>query len=163
MIMSFVDHHSESNFGAPVPDIEPARMGAAFLRPDPLHWLWYAVGGRLPERYRSWVLHDTTSSTWVLRHVLRILVALVLPVTALLLWVPAGPGLRFLTAFVTGACALMFTVLYTNEIAEWRLVQAGYPWGYGAEVRAHRSEDAQRLANRRRRERNEARYNRRRR
>jgi Family of unknown function (DUF5313) len=38
-------------------DVRPAR-------PDPLHWLWYALGGGLPPRYRDWVLHDATAPTW---------------------------------------------------------------------------------------------------
>ena len=32
-----------------------------YVRPDPLHWLWYAVGGGLPPRYRAWVGHDVTA------------------------------------------------------------------------------------------------------
>jgi Family of unknown function (DUF5313) len=38
-------------------DPRPARY-----RPGPLRWFWYAVGGRLPARYRSWVLHDLTAA-----------------------------------------------------------------------------------------------------
>jgi hypothetical protein len=142
-------------------DREPSTSG--YVRPDPLRWLWYAVGGRLPRRYSPWVVHDTTSPVWVLRHLFRIIVTLALPVTAVAVWLPGGTGLRALTAFVTGACALMFTILYANEIAEWRLVQAGYPWGMAAETRSRRSEATQRLANQRRRERVQARHDRHRR
>lgn len=39
-------------------------------RPGPLWWIWYAFGGKLPDRYRDWVLHDVTCRTWWLRHVL---------------------------------------------------------------------------------------------
>src|SRR5687767_11313906 len=39
------------------------------VRPAPHRWLWYALGGRLPARHRGWVLFDTTTGTWGLRHV----------------------------------------------------------------------------------------------
>ena len=29
-----------------------------------LWWVWYALGGRLPQRHRGWVLFDTTTDTW---------------------------------------------------------------------------------------------------
>jgi uncharacterized protein DUF5313 len=54
----------------------PGRMPTP--RPNPLQWVRYAYGGRLPDRYRAWVLHDATSSTWVWRFALKIL-AEVLP------------------------------------------------------------------------------------
>ena len=39
----------------------------AWYRPGPVRWFWYALGGRLPARYRPWVLHDLTCRTWPLR------------------------------------------------------------------------------------------------
>jgi hypothetical protein len=47
-------------------------------------WTWYAFGGKLPDRYREWVMHDVTCRTWALRHVARSLVQ-VAPVALLLL------------------------------------------------------------------------------
>ena len=52
-------------------------------RPNPLQWLWYAYGGGLPERHASWVLHDTTTRTWWLRHLLRAVVQIALDALAL--------------------------------------------------------------------------------
>ncbi|TDQ00875.1 DUF5313 family protein [Labedaea rhizosphaerae] len=43
-------------------------------RPDPLHWLWFAFGGRLPDRYHEWVWRDATARGWVVRYGLRMLV-----------------------------------------------------------------------------------------
>jgi hypothetical protein len=43
-------------------------------RPNPVQWVRYAYGGRLPDRYREWVLHDATSRTWLLRFALKIVV-----------------------------------------------------------------------------------------
>ena len=61
----------------------------ARYRPGPLRWFWYAVGGRLPARYRSWVLHDLTCRTWPLRHLAR-LVAQLAPVAIVLVLLLPG-------------------------------------------------------------------------
>ncbi len=62
------------------------------VRPGPLRWLWYALGGGLPARHRSWVLHDTTTRTWALRHVVRAMVQLAIPITLVLTLVPGRSG-----------------------------------------------------------------------
>ena len=47
----------------------PERIeGEVVRRPDPPHWVWYALGGRLPQRYKGWVLSDATRRHWMLRH-----------------------------------------------------------------------------------------------
>jgi hypothetical protein len=115
------------------------------IRPNPLHWFWYALWGPLPPRHQAWVLYDSTCSTWVLRHFARILAAAALPVAAIAIFLPAPGGLRALTAFVAGSCAVLFTATWINEATEHRLVRAGYAWGTGPELRARRDEFAQRL------------------
>lgn len=112
-------------------------------RPGPLRWLLYALWFPLPERYREWVLFDCTCCTWVLRHLARTLVIAVPPIAAIVLFLPASAGLRGLTAFVAGACAILFVTLYVNEATEHRLGQAGYPWGTGERLRGQRSEVAE--------------------
>jgi hypothetical protein len=129
-------------------------------RPGPFRWLWYAFGGGLPPRYATWVLHDTTSATWIVRHIARSLVLLAGPVAAVLLFLPTGTGLRVLTAVTAGGCGLMFTVVHIIETTERRLIRAGYPPGTAEATRHQRSIDAQRLANERRRARNAARRSR---
>ena len=52
----------------------PGRSAEPVVRPAPHRWIWYALGGGLPERNRGWVLHDTTTGTWWLRHIARSLV-----------------------------------------------------------------------------------------
>ena len=37
------------------------------VRPNPVLWLWFAIWGPLPERYRVWVLYDATCWTWGMR------------------------------------------------------------------------------------------------
>ena len=61
----------------------------ALYRPGPLCWFWYAAGGRLPDRYRAWVLHDLTCRTWPLRHLAR-LVAQFAPVAIVLVLLLIG-------------------------------------------------------------------------
>jgi hypothetical protein len=129
--------------------IEPGPI----VRPGPLRWLAYAIWRPLPERYRGWVLYDTTCSTWVIRHFLRILAVEALPVAAIAIFLPTSGGLRALTAFVTGATAFFLTAVWVNEGTDHRLIQADWRWGIGPEVRERRAEMAQRLGSLRRRDR----------
>jgi hypothetical protein len=115
--------------------IEPAPRG----RPNAIQWIWYAFWGPLPERYRTWVLYDATCSTWVFRHLARILTVAVLPVAAVALFLPAPLYLRLLTAFVAGGGAILFTAVWLYESTDYRLSRAGWRWGIGEEVRQRRS------------------------
>jgi hypothetical protein len=110
------------------------------VRPNPLRWLWYAFWGPLPARSRVWVLFDTTCSTWVFRHIARLLTVAVVPVAAVILFLPAPLHVRVLTAVVAGSGAFLFTVVWVNEATEHRLAQAGWRWGIGPEVRERRAE-----------------------
>ena len=111
-------------------------------RPNPLQWLRYAYGGRLPDRYRDWVHYDTTTRTWLWRAALRVL-AQTLP------WLVAGYLLLTLltplpVGFVLGALAiglatsLYFTLTSADELAEVRLVKHGFEPGTGKRARAGR-------------------------
>ena len=122
-------------------------------RPGPLRWLLYALGFGLPARYREWVLHDVTTRTWVLRHLLRTAVQLA-PV-ALLLYVlmPGSPVTR--GGAVLGGLLLGFfySVAYMYETAENRAMKAGHPRGTAREIRdrrtsAVREDEARRYAER---------------
>src|SRR5581483_10407131 len=87
-------------------------------RPGPLMWARYAVWAPLPERYHGWVLFDTTSRTWLIRHFARLLALAALPVAAIAIWLPAPAGLRALTAATTGLCAILFAGIYVNEATD---------------------------------------------
>ena len=113
-------------------------------RPGPLLWLRYAFTGSLPAQYSAWVLHDLTTGTWLVRHVLRVLVMLMLPEAALVLVLPATGTLRALTAFVTGACVLLLMSILAQDTTERMAQRAGYPWGTAQRLRGQRSENAQR-------------------
>jgi len=108
-------------------------------RPAPHRWVWYALGGRLPARNRTWVLHDTTTGTWWLRHIARILVQLAVPIALVLALMPAGWGVRAAAAGGGLALGLFYSLAYMPETTENRVVKAGYPAGTAT---AHRERAA---------------------
>ncbi|ALE72885.1 hypothetical protein Ae168Ps1_1421 [Pseudonocardia sp. Ae168_Ps1] len=116
-------------------------MDSEMRRPNPLRWLAYAFGARLPERHHRWVLHDVTCRTWVLRHLARTTVQLLPLLVVLYLVVPGPPWVR-LGAIVSGALiGYFYSAVYTVEACETRVMKAGYPVGAAAATReARRSE-----------------------
>lgn len=101
----------------------------AVVRPNPLRWIWYALGGGLPERNRGWVLHDTTTGTWWLRHIARSLVQVAIPIALVMTLLPAAWELRAAASGGGLALALFYSLAYMPETTENRVVKAGYPAG----------------------------------
>jgi hypothetical protein len=99
------------------------------VRPAAHRWIGYAFGAGLPERNSGWVLFDTTTGTWWLRHIARTLVQLVLPIALLVGLLPAPWGLRIAAAGAGVFLALIFSLAYLSETTENRVVKAGYPAG----------------------------------
>lgn len=124
-----------------------------YTRPGLLRWIWFAFGGGLPERHNSWVLHDATSYTWVLRHIARALVQLAIPVALALLLIPASMPIRVLTVITAGGPSVLLMTLNITSMSEHRLIKAGYPPTIAEQFRAKRAVDAQASANYARRER----------
>jgi hypothetical protein len=126
------------------PTAEPGAAAEPVVRPAPHRWLWYAFGGRLPARHRSWVLFDTTTDTWWARHIARSLVQMAIPIALVMLLIPAGWGLRAACAGGGIFLAMIYSLAYMNETVEHRVVKAGYPAGTAQAVRdrgsAHRQE-----------------------
>lgn len=113
-------------------------------RPNPAQWVWYAFGGKLPDRCAEWVLHDTTCRTWGLRHLARALTQLT-PFFLVLLLLP-GPWSIRLPALLLGLfVALFYSFCYMGEMAEHRVIKHGYPPGMGRDTRALRK-DVQRAS-----------------
>jgi hypothetical protein len=106
-----------------------AGSGEKLRRPDPVRWFWYALGGALPHRFSPWVLHDTTTRTWALRHVLRSLVQLAIPIGLVLLFVPGAFWIRGMAALGGILLGLFFSLAYMPETTENRVKRAGYPAG----------------------------------
>jgi hypothetical protein len=108
-------------------------------RPNPVQWVWYALGGGLPRALSPWVLADTTCRTWIWRHVARAVVQM-LPVVGLCLAVPVPLAYRISAAAGGLLIGLMFSMAFMTETIEHRVAKAGYPAGTAARVRAERAE-----------------------
>jgi hypothetical protein len=109
--------------------VDPATGGQRVQRPGVLTWLWYALGGRIPARFSAWVLHDTTTRTWALRHLLRSAVQLAIPIGLVLLFVPGDFWIRGMAALGGVLLGLFFSLAYMPETTENRVKRAGYPAG----------------------------------
>ncbi|HEX3781647.1 MAG TPA: DUF5313 family protein [Pseudonocardiaceae bacterium] len=113
----------------------------AIRRPNPLLWVYYSYGGRLPDRYRDWVLHDGTCRTWLLRVFARGFVQ-VLPVAVVLLaafLVFGGSWPLAVGAVVLGLLGMLrFVLTYSVESVNGRLTRYGFPPGYGTAMRKQR-------------------------
>lgn len=126
-------------------------------RPNPLLWLRYTFTGSLPPSYAGWVLHDASTGTWWLRHVVRFLVQ-VLPVAVLaVLLVPASWPIKIGVALMGVVGTALFALGYVVEGAERRIEKAGYRYGLATEIRQQRALDNQRATAERNRARREAR------
>ena len=111
-------------------------------RPNPLQWVWYALGGGLPRALSPWVLADTTGPSWIWRHLVRAVVQ-VLPLVVLCLVVVPVP-LAYRVSAAAGALllGLLFSIAFMTETIEHRTTKAGYPPGTAARLRAERAERA---------------------
>ncbi len=109
-------------------------MGASKrVRPNPVLWIWYAYGGRLPQRHSEWVLHDVSARTWMVRHALRSLVQLSPGLLFLLmpgpLWIKA---MALLGGVILG---LWYSLAYAEFTVEHRAHKQGYPLGTARRMR----------------------------
>lgn len=126
----------------------------AIRRPNPLLWLYYQYGGRLPAAYREWVLHDGICRTWMLRAAVRRLlqIAPILGVLLAILVVLGGSWPIALGSVLLGFLVLFrFALAYSAESVDSRLVRYGYPPGHASALRqqAAKAEAARRRAARR--------------
>jgi len=114
----------------------------ATTRPNVIQWLWFAFGGRLPMRYREWVLADATSRTWLLRFTARALVRiapLVVAALAVLWLVDAKPALGLAAVVLGLTVGIYYAMSYAPERVDQQLATYGYPEGTAAEIRQERS------------------------
>jgi len=108
-------------------------------RPNPIQWLWYAVGGRLPASLHAWVLTDVTARTWVWRHVARMSV-LVAPLAAACLLFPGQLGLRLAMVLLLVIVGAYFSLSYVEESCDMRAVKHGHPAGAAKAIRDARND-----------------------
>ncbi|TQN42700.1 hypothetical protein FHU33_2107 [Blastococcus colisei] len=121
------------------------------VRPGPLRWFWYAMGGALPARFSPWVLHDTTTRTWALRHVARSMAQLALPIALVLVLVPGEFWIRGMAALGGVLLGLFFSLAYMPETTENRVKRAGYPAGTATAARNRAAQEREARESERRR------------
>ncbi|MEJ3657463.1 DUF5313 family protein [Actinomycetes bacterium KLBMP 9759] len=110
-------------------------------RPNPLWWLWYAMGGGLPPRHQEWVLHDVTATWWRVRAFVRSLVQ-ILPVAVLVYFVvPGEPWVRLMAVAGGVFVGMIYGAAFQDESTEHRAVKAGYPRGTATAVREEANAD----------------------
>jgi hypothetical protein len=123
-------------------------------RPSVRMVLWYSIGGSLPPRYNTWVLHDVTTRTWWLRHFARVF-AIIAPLSAaffFLLVPPFGAAAAYAGICLTGTLFLA-GMIYILIDSDRRAVRAGYPTNYAGDLRSRRATATQNTSNYERRER----------
>lgn len=119
--------------------------GMTSRRPHPGWWVYFQFGGRLPDRYRDWVLHDATCRTWLLRVLVRGLVQATPFLVAFYLALGLLGG-----AWGIAAAAVLLGVLVGARIVltsaadsvDARLRRYGFPPGHGSAVRRRGDETA---------------------
>ena len=84
----------------------------------------YAFGFRLPDRYDEWVFHDLNSRGWAIREVARVMLVAVPPIIGIM-FLPAGIGLRLMTASFLVFGPLFVGAAYADELRAYRLRQHG--------------------------------------
>jgi hypothetical protein len=97
-------------------------------RPDPLRWIWYTMGGSLGPRYREWVLRDLTGRSRWTRQVVRAAVQVV-PLAVVLLLTLGTVWITWVGVICGLVLALIYSVVYLDQSADYRLVKHGFPPG----------------------------------
>ena len=112
-------------------------------RPNPVLWLYYQYGGRLPDGYRDWVLHDATGKRWLLRSFVRT-ISQALPFVVLLLVLFGVFGVPWYFALACVVLGLVVSVYYAlsyaSDSVDSRLSRYGYPPHYASHFREERYE-----------------------
>lgn len=126
---------------------------APLRRPSVGRFIWYCYGGSVPAENHSWVLHDVTCRTWVLRHFAR-WTMVIMPLFVLYLAVmPMRFGVRVYTGITFSLALYLMSFVFILIDTDRRAVRAGYDHSQPSAVRTANSVERQRTANHLRRER----------
>lgn len=112
---------------------------------------WYCYGGSLPAQHRTWVLHDVTCRTWVLRHFARWTMAIA---PLFLLYIAVAPmpfAIRLYTGIAFSGALYVMSLVFILIDTDRRAVQAGYDHSQPQAIRSANSVERQRAANYQRR------------
>jgi hypothetical protein len=110
-----------------------------WARPSPGRWLLYAFGAGLPARHASWVLHDVTTRTWVVRHVVRSVVQIAPFALVLYLLIPGPATVRTAAVAMGALLGLFYSLVFIDASTEHRAIKAGYSEGTAAATRQERA------------------------
>jgi hypothetical protein len=106
--------------------------------PNVAQWIWHAHGGKLPQRYREWVLHDATARTWFPRYVVGMLIRMIIPLALVYLLLASFGGqtwLILLSLLLGLISALYYSLTYAQENVDSRLLRYGYPQHEASRIR----------------------------
>ncbi|MFC4604078.1 DUF5313 family protein [Rhodococcus kronopolitis] len=95
-------------------------------RPNPLQWIAYACGAKLPSSMNDWVLNDITGDHYVVRHLVRAMVPF-LPLFAIFMLFPGPLWLRGSMVLLGVLLALFYSVVYIHQNRARRLQKNGLP------------------------------------
>ena len=84
----------------------------------------FALGARLPDRYREWVRHELTDAGWRGRLIGRHLI-LMLPLGAVLALLPGALWIRLAVPGLFLICSVGIVALYADDIRVSRLRRHG--------------------------------------
>ncbi|MFM9378885.1 DUF5313 family protein [Gordonia sp. VNK21] len=94
-------------------------------RPNPVQWIAYAYGAKLPDSQRDWVANDLMGRGATPRHLLRTQFCFV-PIYLTLYFAFPGPWWIRALMVLLGAClALIFSISYMNQNRVRRLIKHG--------------------------------------
>ena len=138
----------------PMAQPEPAVADAAPLRRPTLgRLIWYCYGGSLPAENHTWVLHDVTCRTWILRHFARWTMVIAPLFVAYLAVLPTPLGIRLYTGIAFSLAIYVISLVFILIDTDRRAVRAGYDHSYPQAVRTANSAARQQATSYQRRER----------
>lgn len=100
------------------------KMGTTY--PNPLQWIAYAFGAKLPESMNDWVQRDLTGDRYVVRHLVRAQVPF-LPLYAAFMLFPGPLWLRGAMVLLGVSLAVFYSVVYIHQNRARRLQKNGLP------------------------------------
>ena len=122
-------------------------------RPSFGRFLWYCYGGSLPPENHTWVLHDVTCRTWVLRHFARWTMVIAPLFVAYMVFISSPIGIRLFTGIAFSLAIYVMSLVFILIDTDRRAVRAGYLHSQPQAVRTANSVERQRASSYQRRER----------
>ncbi|MGV9822278.1 DUF5313 family protein [Nocardia xishanensis] len=101
-------------------------MTRARRRPNPVEWIGYAFGRKLPDSLRDWVRDDLTGKHAVARHLVRGMVPFT-PLFVVFLFFPGELWLRGSMVLLAMLLALFYTAAFMPMNRAHRLTKHGLP------------------------------------